>query len=149
MAEYLEKLKQIFKSHNVVLAYLFGSQKDIGLKYINGGKTRIKQFSDLDIGVLLKTIPQDMYKTCGNISFDLSNIFKPFNIDISFLHEISYLLKYDVISGHRIYTANDVFADEYEEKVVKMASDLAFKRSQFEKDFLEALEDGHFEIKLG
>jgi len=149
MAEYLEKLKQIFKSHNVVLAYLFGSQKDIGLKYIKGGDTRIKQFSDLDIGVLLEAIPQDMYKTCGNLSLDLSNIFKPFNIDISFLHEISYLLKYDVISGHRIYTADDVFADEYEEKVVKMASDLAFKRSQFEKDFLEALEDGHFEIKLG
>ena len=29
---------------------------------------------------------------------------------------------------------------------MKMASDLSFKKAEFEKDFLEAVKDGYFEI---
>ena len=50
--------------------------------------------------------------------------------------------------GHRTYSSDEKFADEYEENVGKFASDLSFKRKMFEKDFLEALENGYFEIEL-
>jgi len=89
-----------------------------------------------------------MYKLHGDLYFNLSTIFEPFNIDIVFFHEVSYLLKFDIIKGRRIYTLDEEFADEYEESVMRFASDLSFKRKMFEKDFLEALENGYFEIEL-
>jgi len=61
---------------------------------------------------------------------------------------VDYLIKYEIISGHRIYAEDGDFADEYEERVMKFAEDINFKQKLFEKDFLEALRDGYFEIKL-
>ena len=89
-----------------------------------------------------------MYKLYGNLYYDLSIIFEPFNIDIVFLHEANSLLKFEIIKGPCIYTLDEKFADEYEENVMKFASDLSFKRKMFEEYFLEALENGYFEIEL-
>jgi len=144
----INRLARVFKKNEILLAYLFGSQKEAGLKYLNGKKTTIEETSDLDIGILLKTPPVDMYKFYGNLYYDLSTIFEPFKADIVLLHEVNFLLKFEIIKGHRIYTSNEKFADEYEEHVMKFASDLYFKRKMFEKDFLEALKNGYFEIEL-
>ncbi len=141
-------LNKVLKKYNVVLAYLFGSQKDSGIKYLHEQKIEIEDISDLDICILLETPPLHLYKFYGNLYYDLSAVFKPFNVDIVFLHEINYLFKYEITKGHRIYTLDQNFGDEYEENIMKFASDLSFKRRMFEKDFYEALENGHFEIKL-
>jgi len=142
------QLAGIFRKNRIALAYLVGSQKDAGLKYLQGKKPIIEETSDLDIGILLKTLPVDMYKFYGNLYYDLSNIFDPFNIDIIFLHEADFLLKFEIIKGHRIYASDEDFVSEYEENVMKFASDLAFKRKMVEEDFLEALKNGYFEIEL-
>lgn len=148
MPDKISQLARVFKKNGIILAYLFGSQKEAGLKYLYEKKVIIEETSDLDIGILLKAPPVNMYKLYGNMYYDLSNIFDPFNIDIVFLHEANFLLKFDIIKGHRIYASDEKFADEYEEKVMKFASDLAFKRKMFEEDFLEALKNGYFEIEL-
>jgi hypothetical protein len=144
----MERLIEIFKKYSISIAYLFGSQREIGLEYLLGKKVEIDKTSDLDIGLLLKSLPSDMYRFYGDLYYELSEVFEPFNIDIVFLNEVNYLMKYEIICGHRIYAEDEEFADEYEEIVVKIASDLAFKQKLFEEDFLEAIEDGHFEIKL-
>jgi len=141
-------LNNVFKKYNIVLAYLFGSQKDSGMKYLLDQSVEIEETSDLDIGILLETPPLHLYKFYGNLYYDLSAIFEPFIIDIILLHEVNYLLKYEIIKGNRIYVLDEEFADEYEEKITKFASDLSFKRKMFEKDFYEALENGYFEIEL-
>ncbi len=141
-------LARVFEKNEILLAYLFGSQKEAGWEYLNEKKAAIEETSDLDIGILLKTPPVDMYKFYGNLYYDLSTIFEPFKTDIVLLHEVNFLLKFEIIKGHRIYTSNEKFADEYEEHVMKFASDLYVKRKMFEKDFLEALKNGHFEIEL-
>lgn len=148
MDEKIKRLKKIFRKYEVASAYLFGSQKDYGLKYLNEKEVAVEKKSDLDIGILLKMIPDNMYKFYGNLYYDLSNIFEPFNIDIVFLNEVNPLLRFEIIKGERIYCCDEDFADEYEERVIKFASDLSFKRKMFEKDFLEALENGYFEIEL-
>jgi len=148
MASKISKLNRLFKKHNIILAYLFGSQKDSGMKFLKEQDSPIEKASDLDIGILLKTAPGNMYRFFGNFYFDLSNLFEPYNIDIVFLHEANFLLKFEIIRGHRIFALDEKSADEYEEKVIKFASDLSFKRKMFEKDFLEALENGYFEIEL-
>ena len=145
------KIKRLFDKYNVILAYLFGSQKDTGIKYLNGQHVTIEKTSDLDIGLLLGNPlvpPVNMYKLYGNLYFDLSTVFEPFNIDIIFLHEVNFLLKFEIINGHRLYELDEEFTDEYEENVMKYASDLNFKRKMFEKDFFEALKNGYFEIEL-
>jgi len=147
-AKRMSRLGQLIEKHKVILAYLFGSQKNAGLKYLNEQEALIEETSDLDIGILLENPHVNMYRLCGDLYYDLSTIFEPFNIDIVFLHEVSFLLKFEIIKGHRIYTSDEGFADEYEENVIKFASDLSFKRRMFEKDFLEALENGYFEIEL-
>ena len=153
-ADNISRLNQLCEKHRVLLVYLFGSQKHAGLKYLhehnihNEQNVHIEKTSDLDIGILLENPPASMYKFHGDLYLNLSAIFEPFNIDMIFFHEVSYLLKFDIIKGHRIYAADEELADEYEEKVMKFASDLSFKRKMFEKDFLEALENGYFEIEL-
>lgn len=147
-ADKISRLNRLCEKHRVLLVYLFGSQKDAGLKYLHEQEVHIEETSDLDIGILLESPPANMYKLHGDLYFNLSTIFEQFNIDIVFFHEISFLLKYEIIKGHRIYALDEEFADEYEENVMKFASDLSFKRKMFEKDFLEALENGYFEIEL-
>ena len=45
-----------------------------------------------------------------------------------------------------MYCGDEFFCDEYEEMVMKTASDLSFKKREFEKDFIEAVKDGYFVI---
>lgn len=147
-ADKISRLNRLCKKHKVLLIYLFGSQKDAGLKYLNEQNVHIEKTSDLDIGILLESPPVNMYKLHGDLYLNLSAIFESFNIDIVFFHEASYLLKFDIIKGYRIYILDEEFVDEYEESVMKFASDLSFKRKMFEEDFLEALKNGYFEIEL-
>jgi len=144
----VDSLNRIFKKYGVLLVYLFGSQKDSGLEYLKRRKVDVEKTSDLDIGILISCAPDDMFKFYGSLYYDLSNVFEPFNIDIVFLHEVNYLLKFEIIKGHRLYTSDEEFADEYEDYVMKTAADLSFKRKMFESDFLEALDNGYFQIEL-
>ena len=143
-----ELLKKVFTRHNISIAYLFGSQKEAGFKYLNGEQFQVEKDSDLDIGVDFTEKPVDVYNCYGNIYKDLSEVFEPFNIDIVFMYEVSYIFKFEIISGYRIFANNDDSADDYEEIITKFASDLSFKRKMFEPDFYEALKDGYFEIEL-
>ncbi|MBI5746645.1 MAG: nucleotidyltransferase domain-containing protein [Nitrospirae bacterium] len=141
-------INSIFKKYAVSIAYLFGSQMDAGRRYIEGKGIEVEKDSDLDIGVVFINPPEDVYNVYGNLYADLSNIFKPFKIDIVFMHEASFIFRFEIIKGHRIYALNADDADEFEEMVIRYASDLSFKRKMFEPDFYEALRDGYFEIEL-
>jgi len=106
-----------------------------------------QESSDLDVGLLIAPSSETMYDTYGNLYLELSRVFAPFHLDIVLLHEVHSLLKFEMISGYRIYAEDEQFADDYEDLVVKFASDLAVKRRMFESDFVKAIEDGHFEIE--
>jgi predicted nucleotidyltransferase len=142
-----DELQAIFKKRGVLLAYLFGSQKDIGEQFLEGSSYEMREPSDLDVGLLIAPFSGTMYESYGNLYLELSRVFAPFNIDIILLHEVHSLLKFEIISGYRLYAEDEQFADDYEDLVVKFASDLAVKRRMFESDFVKAIEDGHFEIK--
>lgn len=144
-----DKLRAIFKENGVLLAYLFGSNQDIGRRYLEGSscETETDKTSDLDLGLLIAPSSATMYESYGQLYLDLSRVFAPFHIDIVLLHEVHSLIKFEIISGHRIYADDEQFADDYEDLIVKFASDLAVKRRMFETDFIKAIEDGHFEIE--
>lgn len=144
----IEKLIEVFKKYGVDIAYLFGSQKDKGLRFLKGEEVKPNTNSDLDIGIHVKELPKNMFDFYGGLYSELSSIFEPFEIDIVLLNEVDYIIKYEIITGYRIYAENEDFADEYEEIIIKFAEDINFKQKLFEDDFLEALKDGYFQIEL-
>ncbi|MBI3600749.1 MAG: nucleotidyltransferase domain-containing protein [Nitrospinae bacterium] len=139
-------LSELLKSHNVKIAYIFGSQRESGIAFLNDRNFTIDERADLDIGVVFEKLPQDIYEAYGELYADLSLLFEPFNVDLVFLQETDMLFQFEAIKGELIYCEDEDFLDEYEEMVMKMASDLSFKKAEFEKDFLEAIKDGYFEI---
>ncbi|MBS3918213.1 MAG: nucleotidyltransferase domain-containing protein [Deltaproteobacteria bacterium] len=140
-----EKLTHIFKKHGVRIAYLFGSQKEAGISFLEGGATKIDDEVDLDIGVVFKIFPEDAFEAYGELYADLSLFFEPFTVDLVFLQETDALFQYEAIIGKLVFSDDELFLEEYEEQVMKRASDLSFKKNAFEKDFLETVKDGYFE----
>lgn len=142
-----EKLTHIFKKHGVRIAYLFGSQKEAGIAFLEGVAQKIDDEVDLDIGVVFKIFPEDAFEAYGELYANLSLFFEPFTVDLVFLQETDALFQYEAITGELVFSDDELYLEEYEEQVMKRASDLSFKRNEFEKDFLEAVKDGYFEIK--
>lgn len=141
-----ETLAELFKRHKVKIAYLFGSQKDNGVAFLSKRLKEIERGSDLDIGVVFEKLPESRYEVYGELYADLSILFDLFKIDIVFLQETDPLFQYEAIRGNLIYSEDETFLDDYEERVMKRASDLAYKKIAFERDFLEAIRYGYFEI---
>lgn len=142
-----EKLTNIFKKHGVRIAYLFGSQKEAGIAFLEGVAQKIDDEVDLDIGVVFKIFPEDAFEAYGELYANLSLFFEPFTVDLVFLQETDALFQYEAITGELIFSDDELYLEGYEEQVMKRASDLLFKRNEFEKDFLEAVKDGYFEIE--
>lgn len=139
-------MEELFRKHNIKIAYLFGSQKDNGIAFLKGEPLSVEKGSDLDIGVVFEKLPEKKLEAYGELYVDLSLLFKPFNVDIVFLQETDALFQYEAIKGALIYCEDESFLDDYEEMVTKRAADLSYKKIGFEKDFLEAVKDGYFEI---
>ncbi|MDI6802121.1 MAG: nucleotidyltransferase domain-containing protein [Thermodesulfovibrionales bacterium] len=139
-------LTEIFKKYDVRIAYLFGSRKDDGIAFLSGKDVKFDKEADLDIGVVFEKLPIKAFKIYGELYADLSILFEPFNIDLVFLQETDALFQYEAIKGALIYSYEESFLDDYEEMVMKLASDMAYKKIEFERDFLEAVRDGYFEI---
>lgn len=142
----MEELTALFKRYGVKIAYLFGSQKESGAAFLSGVVEDVEEGSDLDIGLVFETLPKKTFSVYGELYADLCLLFEPFMIDLVFLQETESLLQYEAITGELIYCEDELFLDDYEEIVMKKASDLKFKKVEFEKDFLEAVKNGYFEI---
>jgi len=145
----IEKLREALSRLNVSLAYLFGSKKDQGLFLLKGDRVSADLESDLDVAVLLYSMPADTYDLYGQLFALFSDIFDPFRVDIVILNEVNSLLQYEAIKGERIYTADEKVAEDFEENVMIRAEDLSFKKREFDREVSEAIRDGYFEIELG
>ena len=58
-------LSELLKSHNVKIAYIFGSQKENGIAFLNDRNSTIDERADLDIGVVFEKLPQDIFEVYG------------------------------------------------------------------------------------
>ncbi len=142
-----ERLTNILRQYGVKAAYIFGSQKEAGMAFLKGNVPMVAETADLDIGVIFEKLPEDAFKIYGELYADLSLFFEPFGVDLVFLQETGSLFQYEAILGEVVYCEDESFLEAYEERALKMASDLSFKKNEFETDFLEAIKDGYFEIE--
>jgi len=142
----ISELTRILKIHKVRIAYLFGSRQIEGESYLSNSVSTLQEESDLDIGLVFNQLPGDRYKTYGKLYIDLDNLFEPFEVDLVFLQETDPLFQYEAINGRLIYAGDEAFLDNYEEYVMKLASDLTFKKTEFQKEIFEAVKNGYFEV---
>ena len=132
----------------IALCYIFGSQKEVGQALLKGKHAEMLDTeSDIDFGVLFITPPQDLLETYACLSLDLQDLISPFKADILFLDEVDHLIQLEAIKGINIYSANKEFREEYEEKVMMLASDELEIFKLNERDLFEAIEDGYFEFE--
>ena len=140
-------LETIARRHRLTLVYLFGSQAEKGKRYLDGKRLRSDSSSDLDIAVAFEEPPARPMETYGLIYREMSKIFEPFEIDLVFIHEVDSLFQYEIIRGIRIFEKNERIADEFEEGTMKRSEDLLFKKSILEREIMEAVTDGYFELE--
>ncbi|MHB8232665.1 MAG: nucleotidyltransferase family protein [bacterium] len=148
--EITARIGNIAEKYNIILIYIFGSQKDNFINYINnkGSDISIDRFSDLDVGVVVDNPSNinslDLY---GRLFREFSELFEPFDVDIVFFHEVDAIFQYEIIKGFKVYEKYENRTDFIEEIVIKKASDIMFKKKEFDKEVLEAAINGYFELK--
>jgi len=140
------EIRELAEKYGILQVYLFGSQAEKGAKYLEGANFRPDEFSDLDVAVAFKDPPTNAVKTYGRLYKDLSEIFDPFSVDLIFMHEVDTLFQYEIIKRIRIFEKDVFCADEFEERIMKTAEDLAYKKKVLNKEILEAIKDGYFEF---
>ncbi len=141
-----DKIKAIAEKFGITLIYLFGSQAEEGRKYIEGREISSDLFSDLDVATVFKETPAQTMEVYGGLYRELAELFVPFHIDLVFMHEVNHLFQYEIIKGVRIYERDELMADEFEERIMKRAEDLIFKKRTFDREVMEAMENGYFEF---
>jgi len=107
--------KQIQKQPEVLAVYCFGSFS----------KRKITKESDLDLAFVMSktTTPDKIYNLIREISF-------PKDIDVSVVNKSSSpLFLYEIISGKRLYTTNEMVAEGFEAYVLKNYYDNAHIRN--------------------
>ena len=143
----MSKLCSLGLTPEAVLVYLFGSQAGEGVRYLQGKPARPDPYSDLDIAIAFKNPPDDPIATYRLIYREISKVFEPFEVDLVFLHEVDTLFQYEIIKGFRIYEKDELFADQFEEGIMRRSEDLLFKKRILEREIMEAVEDGYFELE--
>lgn len=103
--------------------------------------------SDIDFAVRFIVSPSNSLDVYANISLDLQSLVSPFKADLLFLHEVDHLIQLEAIKGINIYSLNEKYKENYEEKVMMMASDEYEIFKLNERDLLEAIDDGYFEFE--
>lgn len=141
------RIHAVAEKYGLSMIYLFGSQAIQGNRYLEGIDTIPDKTSDLDIAVAFRNLPTSLMETYGHLYRDMEEIFNPFDIDLVFLHEVDILMQYEIIKGVKIYEADEFLTDQFEEKIMKQAGDLIYKKRIMDREIMEAVENGYFQFE--
>ena len=142
-----KRIRKITDSYRCMLIYLFGSQASLGKQYLEGERVRPSPFSDLDVAVAFQEPPRDTLYIYGKLYAELAEIFEPFSIDLVFMHELNPLFQFEIIKGILLFEKDKNMTYDFEERVMKQAGDLYFKKQIFDADTMEAIEHGYIEFE--
>jgi len=143
-----ERIRKLADTYGIGIIYLFGSQAEEGARYLETSYAIPDNLSDLDIAVyFIKNPKQDLSERYGEIYMELSYIFDVFNIDLVFMNDMETLFQYEIITGIRVFEHDAEYADVMEEIIMKKSADLSLKQRIMNKDIMEAVEDGYFDLE--
>jgi uncharacterized protein len=122
-----EKLANICKGKSVALAYIFGSQAEVGQKILNGKVVSLKDpLTDLDLGVVFRNIlpsPNELPRIYADLYNSLADLFLPLRLDLVFLQEQHSVFQANAVTGICVYAEDKNLQSEYEENIMRRASD--------------------------
>ncbi|MDI3310397.1 MAG: nucleotidyltransferase domain-containing protein [Thermoanaerobacterium sp.] len=136
-----KKLTDICKKYNIVLVYLFGSQKEKALKLLKEENVGIDDpLADIDVGIVfLENIEfiKERYKIYANIYNEMEEIFKPYKLDLIFLQERHSIFQCEALKGICVYYYSEEFKDEYEMRILQRAADFKYVYDKYNEEVLE------------
>ncbi len=128
---------------DITLSFIFGSQKDAGIKALQGKKVSVFKNSDLDVGVLLErnafNAIEDMFIYYGHLYNIFSSVFSGFSTDLVILNEVSIFIQIEAVKGYKIYQKDRDIFDKYIEWLNKKYNDLNFVRKKYFAEMQEAI----------
>jgi len=135
------KLSQIMKEHGVSLAYLFGSQADLGNALLDGDTAKhTDTLADLDLGVVCSgSLPSGLAraKLYSHLEHCLVDLFLPLRLDLVLLQETHSVFQLEAIKGICVYQESDEARDNYEMSILRRAADFAPTLAKFLEETLE------------
>jgi len=143
------KFKSICQTHNIQLAFLFGSMAEAGYGFLleKEDLSPYDPHSDLDLGVVF--LNPEIFKNTrtklrlyGSLLEDLSALFHPFRLDLVFLEETDYLVQYEAIKGVNVFKQGNTILADYVELVLKYGADWKFEVDRFHQEVMEAIREG-------
>ena len=139
----LKHVEEICKKHNIILAYLFGSEAQAGYRVLNGENILPRdQLADLDLGIIFRgfgSLPGPLYNLYASIYNDFDELFSPLNLDLVFLQETHSVFQFEAIKGICIYAASELIKDEYEHIILARAADFRWVLEQYYRERLEEI----------
>ena len=132
--EYKQQLDQLFVAHDVVLAYLFGSQAE----------EKAGPLSDVDIAVLLEPqVPRERwFDTQLDLIGELTSLFHRNDVDVVILNQATPVLAYEVVcSGQVLYEAEPGTRVDYEVAALRRYADTKPLRQLQDRRLLERVEE--------
>lgn len=136
-----DELKGICKSNGIALVYLYGSRAEEAYRYLHGDKLIIDDpLADIDVGVVFeKHLPpaEERYLLFADIYNDMTGLFKPYPVDLSFLQENHAVFQGEALKGFCVFSISDHFKGSYEEMILRRAADFRPVLDLFLKEALE------------
>jgi predicted nucleotidyltransferase len=126
-----EVVKSICEKYNIALCYLFGSNAEKVCSSLNKAASEPitvnnDPLTDLDIGIVMQErLPgaDKRYQLYAEIYNELTDIFNPLIVDLSFLEENHSVFQVEALKGYCLYAVNEKFKDVYEEMILRRAAD--------------------------
>jgi predicted nucleotidyltransferase len=134
IAEYIERLKQIFAERGVVLAYLFGSQAE--------GKAG--PLSDVDIAILLgpHVAREQWFQVQLDLMGALMSLFHRDDVDVVILNQATPVLAHEVVrSGQILHEARPGTRADFELATLRRYVDTEPLRRLQDRRLLERVEE--------
>lgn len=135
------RLAEIARTYRLKLIYLFGSQSQQGVAYLEGEDPSLTDpLADLDIGVVRlagELSPLEQVELYSALSLDLQDLFQPFSVDLVLLEETHSVFQAEAICGTCIYAENEKLRADYEERILARAADFKPFLELFYRERLE------------
>ena len=135
------QLSEVLARHHVSLAYLFGSQAEVGKALLDGESVKpIDALSDLDLGVVSESpLPTGLERVrfYASVYNDLVDLLRPLNLDLVLLQETHSVFQLEAVKGICVYQQSEQVRDNYEMSILRRAADFRPVLAKFLQETLE------------
>jgi hypothetical protein len=137
----MERLVGLCREHGIALAYLFGSQRDLGLRLLRGEPISLSDpLADIDVSVVMGEPlpgPDVRYRLYSRIHNALTDLFPGAPLDLVFLQENHAVFQAEAVLGRCAYAVSEARRNDYEHRILARAADFRPVLDLFYRERLE------------